>query len=505
MTKPKNNASPKNSSSTPTPGNGQIIFFEDKKYGGGYSIFDTPVNATSMYYMYYYDGSGAGDNMTQTISSLKVGPNAWLSIFDGENFTGQCLNFYPNANVENLKDYDDPTSHNWGDMLNSFIGYNQIPSSWNLGFDVSSFQNSFPSWKQQSDMDGDYLKYVTQDAGYHVHQLGVTYPGAYTMNISLKICYQITAGTNDKVYLDILVNTDGTLNSITYTYEDGDAVQIPGWVEKAADAAVELAGAVGALETAGLSEVEAQEFVEDFNTLCNVLNKVASAVFKLSQNDDGRFYLVPVVGHVIVRALNAVKVGGSIPTSNNQRINFSSNDFAGHLDQYDGVSIPMENGQYVWDQWSGTSGYLNTVLNYSKNGRSYRTWLHEVDIMRNRGGLIVSCKVDWENGAGDDHLVIMAGFTNAGDSVKMVFAQVSMQFHHDEDQNIISSPYTTNNLDASDTLVYASNLADAIYNDLNAQVQAFNLGSSDTDEGRKALPEIAKANVEAMMQSGIFK
>lgn len=498
-TPPKeNSASPKNSSSNPSPGEGQVAFYQDKNYGGGYAIYDGPNHCDSQYYMNYNNG----DNMTNSISSLKTGSNSWLTIYDGDNYTGQARNYYPSTECDNLKDHDNPNHGNWGDIIASWRLYSAIPSSWNVGFNKSAFESQFPSWKKQSDLDGDYLDYETQGAGYHVHNLGLIYPDEFTMKISLKVCYQITAGTNDNVLLDILVNTDASLNSITYTYNAGNSVEIPGWVEKSVDAAVEVAGAVGALESAGISEAAAQEFVEDFNTICNIFNKVASAVFKLSQKDDGRFYLVPVVSHVIARALKSVTIQGQVPETSNPLINFSSNVFAGQLDQYTGVSVDMTNGQYVWDQWGGTSGYLNTVLNYQKDGRNYRTWLQEVDILRNNTGLIVSCKIDWENGAGDDHIVVLAGFSTSTEGTKMVFVQASVQFHKDEDDNLVTQAYMTDAVDQSDNLVYTSNLADAIYNDLNGQVVALNLGSGDTDEGRKSIPEIAKANVLAMTNSG---
>lgn len=496
-------ASPKNSSSNnPSPGDKQVAFYQDKKYGGGYSIYDGPNQCASQYYMYYQGNvNSKDDNMTKDISSLKTGSNAWVTIYDGDNYTGQSLNFYPNTSCDNLKDHDDPTSHNWGDMIASWRLYTAIPSSWNTGFDKTTFEGQFPGWNKQSDLDGDYLNYETQGAGYHVHQIGKSYPDEFTMKISLKVCYQITAGTNDNVLLDILVNTDGSLNSITYTYNAGSAVQIPGWVEKAVDAGAEVAGAVGALESAGISEAAAQEFVEDFNTICNVFNKVASAVFKLSQNDDGRFYLVPVVSHVIVRALKSVTIQGSVPRTANPAINFSSNVFAGHLDEISGYTVNKDgNGAYSWDQYTG-SGYLNTVLNYQKSSRNYRTWLQEVDVTRNNTGLVVSCKIDWENGAGDDHIVLFTGFAHTDNGVQMVFAQASVQFHHDEDDNLVTAAYTTDSQDASENMTYASNLAQAIYDDLNGQVVALNLGTGDTDEGRKALPIIARDNVQAMMNS----
>ena len=65
-------------------------------------------------------------------------------------------------------------------------------------------------------------------------------------------------------------------------------------------------GALGALESAGISEAAANEFVEDFDTMVKIFNKISNLLYSMSEKDDGRYYMVAVVSHVVNRALRAV-------------------------------------------------------------------------------------------------------------------------------------------------------------------------------------------------------
>lgn len=283
----------------------QAFFSENDNFAGDNRVFTANVNESDLNNNHYTTDSGK--DMKNNINSIKTGSSAWLQIWDETDYTGNFLQIYPNTSYKNLDEVKRGSSGDWQNQIQSFNLYNSLPASWNLGFDSSAFIKSFPNEYASSDMDGTYYVYNTQDAPYHIHLLGTTYPSTSTMNLSFKVCYD-TAGKNDKVYLDILINADGTYNSLTYSYESGGAIQIPSSVIKAVDVSAELLGAIGALESAGISEAAAQEFVETFDTICKAFNKISSVVYKLSEANDGRFYLVPVVCQVVNRALNAITI-----------------------------------------------------------------------------------------------------------------------------------------------------------------------------------------------------
>lgn len=247
-------------------------------------------------------------DMKDNFSSLATGTSAWLEIFSDANYSGSTLRIYPNTKYTDLNKVPRLPEGNWNDEIQSFKLYNAKPNrTWDLGFDENKFFGSFPGAVRYQDSSGPYYHYMTQDAGYDIRLNGTTFPDSTTMNLSFRVDYDL-AGKNDKVNLDLLINLDGSMNSVTYEYTEGGAVQIPSSVIKAVDISAEILGAVGALETAGISEEAANSFVEAFDTFCKVFNKISNVVYKLSESNDGRFYMVAVCSHVLNRALASVTV-----------------------------------------------------------------------------------------------------------------------------------------------------------------------------------------------------
>lgn len=164
---------------------------------------------------------------------------------------------------------------------------------------------------------------------------------------------------------------------------------------------------------------------------------------------------------------------------------FDHNTFATQLDAYDGISISKS-----WFQWNNTKGDLNKTMEYQKGDNTYRTWYQETSTMKENSGMLVSCKVDYERGTGDDHIIILTGFQITSTGPVMVFAQASVQFHGDESNNIIGAPVTS------------GDMGQGIYNSLNATIQSDDFGNiDDSTSGRRTLPDIARANVNAILKA----
>lgn len=172
-------------------------------------------------------------------------------------------------------------------------------------------------------------------------------------------------------------------------------------------------------------------------------------------------------------------------------MNFSRDKFTTQLGNT-GVSFPHGS---TWQTYSGSSGEpLNTQLTYRKNNIEYRTWSPETSTLPTDLGLVVSCKIDFENGIGDDHIILIVGFLKvAGAAPTINFIQASVQFYNDDDQNIMIDPIK------SDPNNPTQDLGQVLYDSLNSQILADNFGTDNTSEGRKTLPDIARANVNSMI------
>lgn len=173
-------------------------------------------------------------------------------------------------------------------------------------------------------------------------------------------------------------------------------------------------------------------------------------------------------------------------------MNFSRDTFATQLGQQSNISLPSTD----WARWKNDTGTLNTLLNYSYSNTNlnYRTWSPETSTLPTDLGLVVSCKIDFANGIGDDHIILVVGFLKvAGADPTINFIQASVQFHGDDSQNIMIDPIK------SDPNNPTPNLEDELYNSLSEQIQGDGFGDDDTSKGRKALPDIAKANLKSMI------
>lgn len=170
---------------------------------------------------------------------------------------------------------------------------------------------------------------------------------------------------------------------------------------------------------------------------------------------------------------------------------FNHDTFITQLDSYSGISILQH-----WFQWTDshgvlTSGDLNKTMEYKKGDYTYRTWYQETSLMKENSGMLVSCKVDYERTTGDDHIIILTGFKITTTGPVMVFAQASVQFHGDETNNVIGTPVTE------------GDMGQGIYDSLNATIQSADFGNNadSTPDGRRTLPDIARANVNSILRS----
>ncbi len=177
-------------------------------------------------------------------------------------------------------------------------------------------------------------------------------------------------------------------------------------------------------------------------------------------------------------------------------MNFNYTQFATQLDDYHNITVERDaSGNYAWQSSdSNDAGNLNTRLKYTQDDFSYASWYPETTIMQESAGMVVSNKVDYHRTTGDDHLIILTGYALGESGPKIVFAKVSVQFHGNSDLNVVSETVRD--------ITGQTDFGQVIYDSLHAQIRNKDFGSiNDSTAGRQNLPDIARANVNAMLRS----
>jgi hypothetical protein len=179
-------------------------------------------------------------------------------------------------------------------------------------FNQSAFQSQFPG--SSLGKGNTAIEFKSQDAKYRVYIPGAgSSPSKLTpgqdggLTITLVQDHEIGGGKDDHATTTLTFDAKGKLASVNHAVnlDDGGAYQIPGWVTTSLDGVVELAGAVGALESAGISEAVAQEVVLDITAICVGFNKISNVVYRHS-DDGGRLNFPAVLSHNVNRVCAAV-------------------------------------------------------------------------------------------------------------------------------------------------------------------------------------------------------
>lgn len=487
-----------------------FVLYEDKKYWDDYAggTPEVPVEQTAV--LFNSGDSFSGNSFRQgavhfvhdavatlgwDVRALATGSVAWLAIFDQTDFGGNCRLVYPDQTCKSLGDWTRGYTGVWENMVLSWRQSDYLPQSWNLSLDLDSFKGGYPDHFDDSTGSGPAIGYQTQDARYRIYDPLLAYPSDTAVTASFTIDHLIDMASDDHVTFTMEFNEKGQLQQISGSWETGgDAYQIPDWLVSGVDAIAEIAGAVGALETLGISEAAANFVVGAFDTSCAVFNCLSSGIAKCSESDGGRFYLIPVVCHTVNRACAALTIEGAPVFGAVEGVtgmSFDHNAFATSLNNNSDTSVTSANngGTYDWSQWSGDSGDLNKILDYTQSSYPFRTWWLETSSANPAAGLdlIVSCKVDYVRGTTDDHIIIVVGFLLSDSGPLTYFAQASVQFGGQEDYNFASTPVTS------------GDFGQEIHDQLHAVISGDDFGIiDDTTEGRNEIPDVAKANIDAI-------
>lgn len=454
-----------------------VIFFSDTDFGGDNITFFGDVQVPNMLdQIFTSNNHGLGQAGHPDIASMAVGTQSYLGLFDQPNFGGNIMTLSPNdtqRDLSNVKTQRGGTG-NWENKIMSFWQCTYWPTTLGINIQFSGFYVLFPGWYH--DGDSTAFSYKTQDAVYRINLVVVTRPMPNQMMGTVQIDNVLSAASDDHLTLQILLDDQMSLVSVSYDMElNTGSYKIPTGMVKAVDDAVELAGAAGALESLGISEAAAQAFVGVTKITCTVFNEISKALCAYSEDTDGTFYLIPVGIH----AINRYMVGVTVEGIDKPTISFNHTAFADYLNGKSGIAVTQN---------FPSGANLNSSIEYTNSGNKYRTWYQEVSVMKESTGMIVTCKIDHERGGGtDDHVILMAIFCkvaapNGGSTLELKFAQASVQFGGDSDDNVVGDPVT------------AADIPQNVYSSLYSITQKF-----VNDPGRMIIPDVVEANLRAMV------
>ena len=492
---------------------GQMIVTEDTGYQGANSTLTAPYNCSDTAAIGYTTNS---DHMTgaYAISSMETGPGAWLIIFDQLYEAGNFLKILPGTPYSNLNnvprtDLSGKTVGDWQDQIHSFLLYPDKPAFWDTSYprayvDFPTLYQLYPD--STNDVSDNKVEYTVSDSDYTIDcpdftaqsttgdssdDLPATGWTKYHVNMEHDNNMFIQ---NDKVNFDAYFDNNGKLVQIeNFEWTANGAEQVPDYVIKSVDLIAWYLGTTGALETMGISDEVADDFVNTFNFVCNVFNKIANLVYKATDNGGG-FYFLPVVCHTINRICATVASPFHIPVytdagnpATNYQMFFSNNRFPDALS----TALGSEGSANSWAQKQGAGNVestFNQVVEFIYNNFQYRTWYQESSVSASLG-MFVSCKIDYEisDDSKDDHIILLMGFSipMQGQTPPVLsFAQAIVQFTDGSNTNI-------------QTNAYNNNVIDSIYNSLTTALA--NVTADSNQQGRKYIADVTKDNMNAIV------
>lgn len=307
----------------PTLADHQLLFCEDENYTNDNALFTASTGLTRDepdLNERTYDTDSSRD-MKNNISSLALGPNAWAVVFDQTNFLGNSLRIYPagspipdsnaaNTPVPDLNAVTRGDSGDWKNQIQSFVLYASCPASWSMNFDLNTFNSLFPDAKSVTKSAGDAIEYEVADSTYRIYnpQISANPQTPDLLSLSIKMDHDVNGATDDHVEFLANFDTTGTLVSITdFSWDAGGTFAISDGVIAAVDSTAYSIALLAAVETDGGSLEVAQDFVDDFDTLCKIFNDTFKFIALFTDNG-GRFYFIPVICHTVNRLCAAISV-----------------------------------------------------------------------------------------------------------------------------------------------------------------------------------------------------
>lgn len=461
-----------------TPGSGQALVTSSPKYNGDNAILQGPYNGNNLHYDYYgSSGSPIAGDSNGTIQSLSTGPNTWMIIFDSNDCKGNFKMIGPNIPYNDLnevhrQDINGNTVGDWKNQIKACLVYNVQPEFWSTNLPrpyikLADLSNLYQS-KISSSSD-NFIKYEVCDDQYTINNPefkaqstkavlsvndgdpdGLPSDGWTKYYVSLAHNNPVLV-KNDNASFNLYFNNKGQITCISnFQWSNSSAMNVSQAAIKIVDDTAWYLGAAGAIESLGISEEVADDFVDTFDFICKAFNDIADLVYKRT-NNGGSVYFLPVICHTINRIATSVLDNFNNPTFSHSNascvFNFNDATFLSKLTQYSGSSNNLD-----WQTQTHGNYPLNRLVNYAVSGNNCKTWFQEYSISA-KIGMLLSCKIDCQipgdTGTGDqdyNYIVLMMGFQipPSGNVPVLSFAQAFVQFSKSQSDSFHTPAYVSN-------------------------------------------------------------
>lgn len=457
---------------------------DDSKGTGKYTNYDGPTSVSDLNQVQWQGGTG--DDMKDDISWVDTASQAWVRIYSKANYLGRTLLIGPDSHVNLKTTLDEDGSDDMNDTVESFVIYDHKPDI-NTSAVVSNFTALYPG-STRGRMDNLYEnEFYAQDSEYRVYDPTVYLQGD-TVQFTLKLDH-VQAESDDHAQVTFSMDLGGAfVDKIQVTYDMSDAAQVPDWVIKlvdkaidvTADAAKVLADGAEIVVTDGVGVVATVEtdklidYTAEALTFCvDHLNTVLKATFKW-QDDGGTMNFPAVVSHGIARLVLAY-YQELFGTDSNRKMGFDANGFLRAF------------GKSSW-----SSGKNNPYVDFSQSSHPYRAFYPDNSFLYAHGGAVSSVNVTAvTNDQKDDHLILQCTYAPDGSLFSVaggidIFLTRDVSNYQAPTSGVVAyngSRQMVHILDGTVTVIHYNSLVDA-YRDLmtsalNGTASTFSLTLTD--------------------------
>ncbi|MDR3463153.1 MAG: hypothetical protein P4L76_12645 [Beijerinckiaceae bacterium] len=283
-----------------------------------------------------------------------------------------------------------------------------------LSFDERHFVALYPSGVEAK--NGTAIEFKSQDANYRVYIPGR--PGSPSiieqssggLTIALQQDHIIGLATDDHSTTKLTFKQDGSPSQIDISggIDHGTPYEIPGVVTTVLDLTVEALGAIGALESAGISEAVAQEVVADITAAAEAFNVLSNFIFRFA-DDGGTLNFPAVIAHNINKTCTSVVTNPPRPPATTS-VTIDANVFGDAMNNQSDFEVEDYNSSnHGWAFKGGQAMEYKHARRLATDWH-YRTWRPDMSELENGAGVLVSCKIDQDRTGADDHTVILTAF-----------------------------------------------------------------------------------------------
>jgi hypothetical protein len=387
-----------------------VTFYQGGNYDGRQQIFQGAQNVSNTKNKAWIGDTG--DNMSDDISCLITGPQAWLMIYSEPNYGGRSVLIRPSSNVK-LADLNVDGS-SMKNSIDSFQLYDRQPID--MKAVVNNFVALYPGSETQT--EGNYYRhyFAAQDSEYYVYDplMELTKSnGKDVVKFTLKVQHKQLEG-DDYATVTFSMDYEGNfVETIKVHYDMADAAQVPDWMitlttelaipvaaaatKLIADAAITAISGGTAAAASPIVNKSIDLAAKALSFCVDHINFVLKAIFKL-QDDGGSMYFAPIVGQSIPRLVNAYYK--TILGAGSNKLSFSGNGFLGYCGK---------------TSWINDNNRRNPYIKFTQRGYDYECCYPDATILYNSYGALCAAKIiAATNLQQDDYLVVQAGFDDKG-------------------------------------------------------------------------------------------